>query len=122
MPIEDSELLAGLAFLECYAHPDYHPALRLAATACRGIRATRRLDEMRKGSAENLDLSVRSLHALRAMGLKTVADVEGFVEQDDASVLHAGKRHYFTKKCLREVRELLGSFGLNGARRNARPA
>ena len=118
--IDDSEVFAGLAFLERYARPEFQPALRMAAQALSVVRAKHQLDAVRARDAADLELSVRSLAALSHMGLKTVADVETFVSKPDATVFEFGKRHYFGKKCLREVREVLKNIGLP-ERRNAVP-
>jgi DNA-directed RNA polymerase alpha subunit len=118
--IDDSEVLAGLAFLERYARPEFQPALRMATQALSVVRAKQQLDAVRARDAADLELSVRSLAALLNMGLKTVADVETFVGKPDAVALEFGKRHHFGKKCLREVREALKDIGLP-ERRNAVP-
>lgn len=110
--IDDSELLAGIAFLRRYAHPDYAQALVMAEAAVKQVREERRRNVLRATPASELELSVRSANALSALGLKTVGDVESFVSFRDEPVLERGKRHGFGKKCLKEVRGLLKSLGL----------
>ena len=112
--IEDSELLAGLAFLKRYAHLDYGPTLDSAIVTVNYIRMAHKADEIRKQPTDDMELSVRSLAALRSLKLTTVGEVERFVNLTDREIIERGKKHYFGKKCLKEVRELLRGLGLGG--------
>ncbi len=62
--IEDSEMLAGLAFLERYAHPDFSTALRTAIDTCVVVRQKRKLNEKRELTIDKLELSVLTANAI----------------------------------------------------------
>jgi hypothetical protein len=110
--ISDAELLAGLAFLEKYAHQDFGDALRTAKTACVTVLANRRKDELRALPAGRLELSVRSANTIASLGFKTVGEVEAFVAMPDAHIFERGKRFGFQKKCMKELRALMKEIGL----------
>jgi hypothetical protein len=110
--IDDGELLAGLAFLARYAHPDYRSVLAVCSADVLAIRAEHKRNEIRKVPITDLELSIRTSNALTSLGLKTVDDVESFVSFKDEMILERGKRHYFGKKCLKETRALLKELGL----------
>lgn len=113
--ISDAELLAGLAFLKIHAHPAYHAALHMAEGACMAVRADRERDDLRTRAAEDLELSVRAANALLHLGIKTVGDLERFVDKVDLSS-PALKRAYFGKRVLKECREVLKNIGLESRR------
>ncbi len=110
--ISDDELMAGLKFLSRHAPHEYHTSLEQAIVACFAIRDLGALDKLRARPVDDLELSVRSLNALMHMGLVTIGDVETLMAKDDDVILTRGKRHYFSKKCLKEVRLLLKSIDL----------
>ena len=103
----DAELLAGLAFLQRYAHTDFHPVLQIAIDACVNVRANRKRAEIRRMLVGDVELSIRSANALERMGVTTVAEMESLVAMPDAEIMARGKKHWFGKKCLKEVRLLL---------------
>jgi hypothetical protein len=119
--IDDSEVLAGLAFLERHARSEFQPAIRLARGACENFRNMDKLDQLRLRSIDDLEridllpnscISIRLHAALRRMGIKTVGEVEALAALPDPDVLVRGKRHSFGKKCLKEVRAIVESVGL----------
>jgi DNA-directed RNA polymerase alpha subunit len=108
--IDDGEVLAGLAFLSRYARAEFKPALEFAASACLQIRAQDKVTRLRLRPTDDLELSVRSLNALASLELNTIGDVEKFFcQSDDAFLLHSS---HFTKKCFKEVRQVLKNIGL----------
>ncbi len=114
--MDDSEVLAGLSFLERHAPPEFGPALRMAAGACLQIHAQRIAEALRGRSAEELELSGPTLSALGHLGLKTVKDVEDFVGLPEHVILERGKKVWFGKKSIKEVRDLLKQIGLEARR------
>jgi len=114
------EVLAGLAFIEKYAPEQMRGAIRVARSACEVVRAEIDLDEVRKRPADDLELSVRTAVALAHLGLKTVGAVEEFAALSDEVILARGKKVYFGKKSIKEMREVLGNIGLG--RRNGAPS
>jgi hypothetical protein len=108
----EDEMFAGLKFLLRYAPREYLAALEAAIEACRTVQSSSAIDRLRADSVDALDLSVRSANALEGMGLKTVSAVEAFAALPDVVVLERGKKNYFSKKCLKEVREALADVGL----------
>lgn len=118
--ISEAEVLAGLDFLERHAPGRMKEAVAVAHRACLVIREDTKIDELRARPANDLELSVRSANALAHLGLKTVRAVEEFAWLPDAVILERGKKLYFGKKCVKEVRECLTNIGLG--RRNGAPA
>lgn len=110
--ISDDELFAGLKFLSRHAPPEYRASIMGALDACCVLRDLSALDKLRSRPADDLELSVRSANAMQSMGLLTIGDVEALMAKDDDLVLLRGKSCHFTKKCLKEVRLLLASIGL----------
>jgi RNA polymerase alpha subunit len=110
--IDDSEVLAGLAFLERHARSEFQPAIRMTLAACENFRHLDKLDQLRLRSIDDLEISIRLHAALCAMGIKTVGEVEALATLPDPDVLVRGKRHHFGKKCLKEVRAIVESVGL----------
>jgi hypothetical protein len=111
--IDDSELLAGLAFLQRHAHPDYTPSLKMAESTILVIRRGRALDELRKRPIDDLELSVRADTALRRLDLETIGDVERFMDRPDSALLNRSHRDFFGMKTIKEVRAILKAIGLD---------
>lgn len=74
--MDDKELFAGLEFLVRYAHPAYRPALILAVGACKTVREARRQEDTRTLAVDDLEISVRTAHVLKALGVSTAGDLE----------------------------------------------
>jgi hypothetical protein len=117
MMLED-EVFAGLRFLSRHAPPEYRPAIEMALSACRVVKDACALDKLRARPAADLEISVRAGNALAHLNLETIGDVEKFMNLDEDVILERGKHFQFRKKCLKEVRLLLKSIGLE-PRRNA---
>lgn len=115
------EVLSGLVFLAKYAPAQMHGPLQLARAACEKALDDMTLDEIRDRPADDLEVSVACAASLGHLGLKTVRDVEEFVKLPDDVILTRGKKVYFGKKRIKEVRNVLKEIGLFVARREARP-
>lgn len=113
MSISVAEVLAGLTFLEIHAPDRYQPLVR----ACRlRIESERELEpeRVRAVLADNLELSIRSLHAILSSSINTVGDLERFMVAHSDEELRSGEWRFrgWGKKATKEVRELLKSLGL----------
>jgi|SRR5579883_268144 len=119
--IDDSEVIAGLSFLIKHAHPRFKSALTTALMDCSGVRAARKLDDLRACAIEHLELSVCANAALTNMGCKTIRDAETLMLKDPREVMRLGKKHHLTRKTYKEILELLVSLGLisSAVRRSA---
>jgi ParB-like chromosome segregation protein Spo0J len=110
--------MAGLTHVPCMVRE--MSDAELLDELCK-VRDASAIDKLRARPADDLELSVRSANALAAMKLETIGAVEQLMAMADDVILERGKRHYFTKKSIKEVRLLLISIGL-GSRRNAAPS
>lgn len=110
--ISAEEVLAGLEFLERHADEAFKSAIRLALGACRNVQTGRKFDDVRGRPVDDLELSIRALSALAALGLKTIGDVEQFMRKSDSTLLAEGKRANFGAKSVKEVRAILKDIGL----------
>lgn len=115
------EALGGLAFLARYAPVGMRSAILLAQAACERVLDEMSLDEIRDRPVDDLEVSIACGAALGHLGFKTIRDVEEFVWLPDDVILQKGKKVYFGKKRIKEVRNVLKELGLEG-RREARPA
>lgn len=121
MTFTDAELLAGLAFLRRYAHPDFMPSLQLAESAILAIRRERALDEIRARPIADLELSIRAHNTLaRFKDLTFVRDLEKFMDRPDSAILRRTHHDFFGMKTIKEIRALLKEIGLE-SRRAAEP-
>ncbi|MDE2022225.1 MAG: hypothetical protein KGI71_04945 [Patescibacteria group bacterium] len=104
--LSNSEVLAGLVFLQIHCDPEYRDAIKAAENVVLSIRKRRRIAELYEKSVDTLTLSIRVQHRLQALGIKTIGQL---CDTMPGALL---KRRAFGVLNLRQVRDELGKLGL----------